>query len=104
MVADGKIVFFNEWGCDLGAPKPEDLEIKPGRGVNQAAKKVPIYHRYGQTRSINYMSEDQLDAKFGTSGWKHMPDAIARRYKFLPTKVEVEEHHIGGMPAKQLVI
>ena len=33
--ADGKIVFFNEMEavCDLKAPEPKDLEIKPRNGV-----------------------------------------------------------------------
>lgn len=41
------------------------------------------------------MTEDELAAEFGKNGWKQLPDAISRRYRFVPAKVEVEEHHIG---------
>lgn len=41
------------------------------------------------------MTEEELTAEFGKNGWKQLPDAISRRYRFVPAKVEVEEHHIG---------
>ena len=46
------------------------------------------------------LSEEQLTAEFGPSGWKKLPDEIIRRYRFVPAKVEVEEHHIGVYAGK----
>lgn len=48
----------------------------------------------------HYLSEEELIAEFGVNGWKQLPDAIARRYKFIPANVEVEEHHIGVYASK----
>ena len=37
------------------------------------------------------MTEEELTAEFGENGWKQLPDAVSRWYKFVPAKVEVEE-------------
>ena len=41
-----------------------------------------------------------MEAEFGVKGWKQLPDAISRKYHFVPAKVEVEEHHIGVYASK----
>ena len=46
------------------------------------------------------LTEDQLKAEFGENGWKQLPDAVSRRYRFVPAKVEVDEHHIGVYASK----
>ena len=46
------------------------------------------------------MTEEELTAEFGEKGWKQLPDAISRCYRFVPAKVEVEEHHIGVYASK----
>ena len=46
------------------------------------------------------MTEEELTAEFGVKGWKQLPDAISRCYRFVPAKVEVEEHHIGVYASK----
>ena len=37
--------------------------------------------------------------EFGENGWEQLPDAISKRYKFIPAKVIVAEHqqklHVG---------
>lgn len=50
--------------------------------------------------SFYYLSEIELEAEFGADGWKQLPDAISRKYHFVPAKVEVEEHHIGVYASK----
>ena len=52
------------------------------------------------TRIDHYMTEEELTAEFGENGWKQLPDAIARRYRFIPAKVEVDEHHVGVYASK----
>lgn len=41
-----------------------------------------------------------LTAEFGEYGWKQLTDAISRCYRFVPAKVEVEEHHIAVYASK----
>lgn len=46
------------------------------------------------------MSKEELTAEFGENGWKQLPDAVSRCYKFVPARVEIEEHHIGVYSSK----
>ena len=97
MEVDGEIVFFNEAEavCDLDASEPEDLEVPKTRGKKQEGKKDKDLSSLTHNQILHYLSEEELIAEFGVNGWKQLPDAIARRYKFIPAKVEVDEHHIG---------
>jgi transposase len=101
MEVDGTIVFFNEAEavCDLEAPEPEDLELKPAR-KKQSGKKARDMSGLPATRVDHYMTTQELTDEFGENGWKQLPDAVAKRYQFVPAKVEVEEHHIGVYASK----
>lgn len=100
MEVDGNIVFFNEAEavCDLEAPEPESIEIKKPK---RKGKKEQDLSDLPVTRVDYYMTEEQLIAEFGENGWKQLPDAISRRYKFEPAKVSVEEYHIGVYAGKK---
>ena len=102
MEVDGTIVFFNEAEavCDLEAPEPEDLELKVPKKKKQAGKKAADIAAFPVRRIDHYMSEEELTAEFGENGWKQLPDAVSRCYKFIPASVEVEEHHIGVYSSK----
>lgn len=102
MEVDGTIVFFNEAEavCDLEAPEPEDLELKEPKKKKQAGKKAADIESLPVRRIDHYMSEEELTAEFGENGWKQLPDAVSRCYKFIPASVEVEEHHIGVYSSK----
>lgn len=102
MEVDGTIVFFNEAEavCDLEAPEPEDLELKVPKKKKQAGKKAAGIESLPVRRIDHYMSEEELTAEFGENGWKQLPDAVSRCYKFIPASVEVEEHHIGVYSSK----
>jgi len=97
MEVDGTIVFFNEAEavCNLDAPEPEQLEVPTPRPVKKKGKKEQDMSGLPVERIDHYMPEEELIAEFGKNGWKQLPDAISRRYRFVPAKVEVEEHHIG---------
>jgi hypothetical protein len=99
---DGTIVFFNEAEavCDLELAEPEDLEAKPEKGKKKTGKKEKDLSALPTNRIDHYMSNDQLIAEFGEKNWKQLPDVIAKRYKFIPAKVEVDEHHIGVYASK----
>lgn len=102
MEVDGEIVLFNEAEavCDLDASEPEDLEVPKTRGKKQEGKKDKDLSILTHNQILHYLSEEELIAEFGVNGWKQLPDAIARRYKFIPAKVEVDEHHIGVYASK----
>lgn len=97
MGVDGTIVFFNEAEavCNLDAPEPGQLEVPTLHPVKKKGKKEQDMSGLPIERVDHYMTEEELTAEFGKNGWKQLPDAISRRYRFVPAKVEVEEHHIG---------
>ena len=102
MEVDGKIVFFNEAEavCDLTASEPDDLELRASKKKKQTGKKNEDLSGILVQRIDHYMTEEELTAEFGEKGWKQLPDAISRCYRFVPAKVEVEEHHIGVYASK----
>ena len=99
---DGTIVFFNEAEavCDLSAAEPEDLELRPPKQPKRRGKKESDLSGLPVKRIDHYLSDMALEAEFGANGWKQLPDAISRKYHFVPAKVEVEEHHIGVYASK----
>ena len=103
MEVDGTIVFFNEAEavCNLDAQEPEQLEVSTPRPVKKKGKKEQDMSGLPIERIDHYMTEEELTTEFGKNGWKQLPDAISRRYRFVPAKVEVEEHHIGVYSSKK---
>lgn len=99
MEVDGKIAFFNEAEavCDLDA---SDEEETPPRRKKAVGKKELDMSCLPINRVDHYLSEEELEAEFGGNGWKQLPDEISRRYRFVPAKVEVEEHHVGVYASK----
>jgi transposase len=99
---NGMIVFFNEAEavCDLNAAEPEDLELKSPKQPKRKGKKEADLSGLPVRRIDHYLSAEELEAEFGVRGWKQLPDAISRKYHFVPAKVEVEEHHIGVYASK----
>ena len=102
MEVDGEIVFFNEAEavCDLDAPEPDSLEPQQPKKKKQAGKREADLAGLPVRRIDHYLSEKELAAEFGEKGWKQLPDAISRCYRFVPAKVELEEHHIGVYSGK----
>lgn len=99
---DGTIIFFNEAEavCDLNAAEPDDLELKSPKQPKRKGKKEADLSGLPVRRINHYLSDEELEAEFGVKGWKQLPDAISRKYHFVPAKVEVEEHHIGVYASK----
>ena len=102
MEVDGEIVFFNEAEavCDLDVPEPDSLEPQQPKKKKQAGKREADLAVLPVRRIDHYLSEKELAAEFGEKGWKQLPDAISRCYRFVPAKVEVEEHHVGVYSSK----
>ena len=102
MEVDGEIVFFNEAEavCGLDAPEPDSLEPQQPKKKKQAGKREADLAGLPVRRIDHYLSEKELAAEFGEKGWKQLPDAISRCYRFVPAKVELEEHHVGVYSSK----
>lgn len=102
MEVDGEIVFFNEAEavCDLDASEPEDLEVPKTRGKKQEGKKDKDLSSLTHNQILHYLSEEELIAEFGVNGWKQLPDAIARRYKFIPQRLRWTNITSVYMPTK----
>lgn len=94
---NGEIVFFNEAEavCDLSADEPDDLELRPKRGTKTKGKKVADISGLPINVIEHYIPSEELDAKYGANGWKRLPDSVIKKYKFIPAKVEIDEHHVG---------
>ncbi len=97
MEVDGKIVFFNEAEAvsNLKLAEPEDLETKVVRKAKRTGKKEEDIKDLPVNRIDHYLNEEELTHEFGPNGWKQLPDMISKKYRFVPAKVEVDEHHIG---------
>ncbi len=100
---DGDIVFFNEAEavCDLEAEEPETLEAKPSRGTKKKGKRDEDFAGLPVNRIDHYLSTDELIREFGENGWKQLEDAVSRKYRFIPARLEVDEHHIGVYASKK---
>lgn len=103
MEVDGTIVFFNEAEAvsDLDAEEPDTLESKPVRKPKAVGKKDADIKGLPVNVINYYMAEEELTEEFGENGWKQLPDAISKRYRFIPAKVEIDEHHVGVYASKK---
>lgn len=99
MEKDGKIALFNEAEavCDLEPLKEEDAAPRKKKA---AGKKELDMSGLPVNRINHYLSEDELIAEFGENGWKQLPGEISKRYRFVPAKVEVDEHHVDIYASK----
>lgn len=102
MEVDGTIVFFNEAEAvsDLDAEEPDILENKPARKPKAVGKKEADIKDLPVNIINHYLTDEELMAEFGEKGWKQLPDAISKRYRFIPAKVEIDEHHVGVYASK----
>lgn len=102
MEVDGTIVFFNEAEAvsDLDAEEPDTLENKPARTAKVVGKKGADIKDLPVNIINHYLTDEELVAEFGENGWKQLPDAISKRYRFIPAKVEIDEHHVGVYASK----
>lgn len=102
MEVDGTIVFFNEAEAvsDLDAEEPDTLENKPARKPKTVGKKETDIKDLPVNIINHYLTDEELVAEFGENGWKQLPDAISKRYRFIPSKVEIDEHHVGVYASK----
>lgn len=97
---DGKIIFFNEAEaeCDLADASPTTVKEHQKK---RSGKKEEDFSGLPVNRIDHYLSEEELEKEFGRNGWKQLPDAVTKKYHFVPAKVEVNEHHVGVYASKK---
>ena len=102
MEVDGTIVFFNEAEAisDLDAEEPDTLENKPARKPKTVGKKEADIKDLPVNIINHYLTDEEIVAEFVENGWKQLPDAISKHYRFILAKVEIDEHHVGVYASK----
>ena len=98
MEVDGNIVFFNEAEAVASLNEYADEDETKPRGRKTKGKREKDIRGLPVNPVEHKISEEELIAEFGEDGWYELEDEIYRRYSFTPMKVEIEEHHVGGLP------
>lgn len=98
---DGNIIYFNEAEAVASLSKYKEDESDKTRSKKTKGKRaadiqnlpiIPIDHK---------MTEEELISEFGENGWYQLDDEVYNRYRFIPMKVEIEEHHVGVYKSKK---
>ena len=76
------------------------MENKPARKAKVVGKKEADIKDLPVNIINHYLTDEELVAEFGENGWKQLPDAISKHYRFIPAKVEIDEHHVGVYTSK----
>lgn len=94
MEINGKIAFFNEAEAVFDLEESDEEEVA-SRRKKSTGKKEQDMSGLPTNRIDHYLSESELEVEFGIKGWKQLPDELSKRYRFVPAKLEVDEHHVG---------
>lgn len=100
MEVNGTIVFFNEAEAVSDLENADEENTKSSRGKKKTDKKKEDISNLPVEKVEHYFSDDELIKEFGENGWKQLPDSISYKYKFIPAKLCVEEHHVGVYTSK----
>ncbi len=92
---NGEITFFNEAEAYADPYEPEPEADPSKRGIKRKGKRDTDMKELPVNVITHYLSDEKLTDIFGKDGWKQLPDEISRKYRFIPAKIEVDEHHIG---------
>lgn len=79
-------------------------EVKSIRSVKSARRKEEHISGLPVNRTDHYLTVKQLTQEFGENSWKQLPNAVMKHYRFIPAKVEVDEHHIGVYSGKKTTV
>ena len=100
-IVDGNLVLFNE----AEAIHDEEIKENPGpiaKPRGPKGKKEADLSKLEVVKVTPYeMTEEELSETFGDEGYKRLPDEIIKRYYFVPSKVGIEEIHIGVYSGKK---
>lgn len=103
-----QICFFNEFEAvsdgteyddEEPSDKPETEEITYTR-KKQKGKRETDLSALPKVEVTHDLTEDELTAEFGESGWKRLPDQVYSKLEVEPAKYWVAEHHIAVYAGK----
>jgi len=97
---NGELVMFNEAEALASLDKNEEETDSKKHLVKKKGKREAELSGIPVIKVEHYLTEEELQERFGKNGWKQLPDEIYTRYRFVPAKVEVEEHHVGVYASK----
>lgn len=98
---DGELVLFNEAEVLASLDEKEEETTVKKRPVKKKGKREEDLSGIPVVKIEHYLTEKELEDLFGKAGWKQLPDEIYKRYRFIPAKVEAEEHHVGVYASKE---
>lgn len=97
---NGELVMFNEAEALASLDENEEETVSRKYPVKKKGKREADLSGIPVIKVEHYLTEEELKERFGKNGWKQLPDEIYKRYRFVPAKVEVEEHHVGVYASK----
>lgn len=97
---NGELVMFNEAEALASLDENEEETVSKKHPVKKKGKREADLSGIPVIKVEHYLTEEELKERFGKNGWKQLPDEIYKRYRFVPAKVEVEEHHVGVYASK----
>lgn len=100
---DGNIIYFNEAEAVVSLNPDDEDDSVPTRSKSKKTKGRREADISGlPVVTIEHMlTEEEPVAEFGKDGWYQLADEIYNRYRFIPMKVELEEHHVGVYKSKK---
>ena len=97
---NGELVMFNEAEALASLDKNEEETDSKKHPVKKKGKREAELSGIPVIKVEHYLTEEELQERFGKNGWKQLPDEIYKRYRFVHAKVELEEHHVGDYASK----
>jgi len=97
----GDLAYFNEAEavCDEDSQANPVLSVKHTR---PSGKKAVDLSKLEVVKETHYdMSDEEVAEAFGEEGFKRLPDEIIKRYYFVPSKIGIEEIHVGVYAGKK---
>jgi transposase len=100
---DDQIVFFNEAEAvaNLDEVDSEEEDTEKSKSGKRKGKREEDLKGLPTVKIEHTMTEEELRKEFGETSWKQLPYEVYKRYKFTPSKVEVEEHHVAVYASKK---
>lgn len=95
----GEILLFNEVEM-LADEYPDEEEEKPLKGKKKKGKKEADLSKLHKEVINHEMTDEELKDFYGDESYKRLPDEIYNRYLYIPSKIEVEEHHVAVYSGK----
>lgn len=96
--ADGELVYLlNEAEAIADQnpeTEPEEIPAKKRPGKRKG-KRGEDLRDLPVIEIEHVMSAGELQSAFGTERWRRLPDEVYRRYRYIPSEVKVEEHHVA---------